>query len=63
MIEPRDSNNSCVIAPYDFGDHPNQFKEKELLNSFMRFKKNDWTGATWPPNLVPKKLMGSCRWI
>ena len=21
-----------------------------------QFKKNDWTGATWPPNLVPKKL-------
>ena len=56
MIEPKDSNNTCVIAPFDFGDHPNKFKEKELLNSFKKFKKNDWTGATWPPNLVPKKL-------
>lgn len=56
MIEPRDTNNSCAIAPYDFGDHPDSFKEKKLLDSFENFKKDDWSGATWPPNLVSKKL-------
>lgn len=56
MIEPLNTNNSCAIAPQDFGDHPNHFEEKKLLDTFRSFKKVDWTGATWPPNLVPKKL-------
>ena len=56
MIEPLDTNNSCVIAPQNFGDNPNNFDEKKLLDTFRDFKKDDWTGATWPPNLVPKKL-------
>ncbi len=56
MIEPLYTNNSCAIAPQNFGDHPNNFEERKLLNTFRKLKKDDWTGATWPPNLVPKKL-------
>ena len=56
LIEPSYSKNLCTISPYNFGDNPQNFQEKELLSKFKFFKKNDWNGATWPPNLVPKKL-------
>ncbi len=56
LIEPSYSQNLCTISPYNFGDNPQNFQEKELLSKFKFFKKNDWNGATWPPNLVPKKL-------
>lgn len=56
MIEPLDTKNICAITPQNFGEHPNRFDEKKLLDTFRCYKKDDWAGATWPPNLVPKKL-------
>jgi len=56
LIEPAYSKNLCTISPFNFGDNPQNFQEKELLLRFKFFKKKDWNGATWPPNLVPKKL-------
>lgn len=56
LIEPAYSKNLCTISPYNFGDNPQNFQEKELLSKYKFFKKKDWNGATWPPNLVPKKL-------
>lgn len=51
MIEPNDTGNPCVIVQ-DFGDDLESFNEAKLLKTFDTFQKNDWQGATWPPNVV-----------
>lgn len=55
-IEPRDVGNECAIAPYDFGTCPKNFDEAALLEKFELFEKPDWSGATWPPCIVPTLL-------
>lgn len=52
MIEPKDSGNKCAIAPFDFGNSLDNFKEKELLTFVSKLKHHDWFGASWPPSLV-----------
>ena len=52
LIEPYESGNACVIAPFDFGRNLEDFKEKELLETYHLFPKVDWQGATWPPNIL-----------
>lgn len=56
MIEPRVTGNDCVIAPFDFGTHPDNFDEPALLENFDDAKKEDWQGTTWPPCVVPTML-------
>lgn len=56
MIEPTDTGNSCVIAPQNYGIEPAKFRVLELLATHTDFVKQDWTGATWPPNVVPRTL-------
>jgi GT2 family glycosyltransferase len=56
MIEPKYTNNKCVIAPYDFGTTPSTFQEKKLLEFVKTVEKSDWYGASWPPSIVHKKL-------
>lgn len=53
MIEPKDTGNPCVIVAY-YGDSIETFKKKELLNANL--EKQDWSGASWPPVLIPKEL-------
>jgi GT2 family glycosyltransferase len=36
----------------DFGRSIHDFNEKALLESFDKFEKQDWNGATWTPSLV-----------
>ncbi len=56
MIEPSDTGNRCVIAPLDFGTHPDNFDEIGLLANFNALEKKDWQGSTWPPCIVPTLL-------
>lgn len=56
MIEPRETGNSCAIAPLDFGSHPDNFNEAALLETFTTPPKADWNGATWPPSVLPTLL-------
>lgn len=56
MIEPVKTNNTCVLAPYDFGSHPDHFREAELLAQLPQLHKADWHGASWPPALVHRSL-------
>ncbi|MEO1626502.1 MAG: glycosyltransferase family A protein, partial [Bacteroidota bacterium] len=56
MIEPYASGNPAVLAPHDFGQHPQQFREQDLLQSLPHLQKDDWNGASWPPNLVHVSL-------
>ncbi len=51
MIEPFDTSNSCVIVK-DYGDSIESFDEIKLLNEYKNLIKEDWSGSTWPPNIV-----------
>lgn len=54
MIEPR-AQSSCSIEA-NFGTSISSFEESRLLAEYQSFEKPDWQGATWPPNVVHKKL-------
>ena len=54
MIEPRDTNNPCVIVR-DYGSDAGNFDEAGLLADLPQHHKADWYGATWPPTLVSKR--------
>ena len=54
MIEPRDTNNPCVIVR-NYGSEVENFDETRLLAELPQLKKADWNGATWPPTLVSRR--------
>lgn len=54
VIEPVASSN-CVIEK-NYGTDIQSFKEQALLAEYTSFTKPDWSGATWPPNIVPTAL-------
>jgi len=54
MIEPRDTNNPCVIVR-DYGSDAVDFDEAGRLADLSQHHKADWYGATWPPTLVSKR--------
>ena len=54
MVEPRGDNPCCVIA--DFGDNLESFREDELLKAAETLIRDDWSGSTWPPVLLPLVL-------
>jgi GT2 family glycosyltransferase len=54
MIEPRDTNNPCVIVS-DYGSDTDNFEEARLLAELSQHRKQDWLGATWPPTLVSRR--------
>jgi glycosyltransferase involved in cell wall biosynthesis len=56
MIEPTETGNACVLAPFDFGRDAVNFDSEALIEASGKMKKADWTGATWPPNVVPRRL-------
>ena len=35
---------------------PESFQEQQLLAEYENLPMQDWTGATWPPNVVHKDL-------
>lgn len=51
MIEPRNTNNPCVVVK-DFGSSIEDFREEDLLREFNKDQFQDWSGATWPPTIV-----------
>ncbi len=55
MIEPKEGKDLNILQGFDFGDIQN-FTEKELIDSYKNLKMEDWNGASWPPNVVPKTL-------
>lgn len=56
MIEPEDTGNKCVLAPFDFGRTPIEFNESSLLKELPNMAKADWSGSTWPPNLMHRSM-------
>ena len=53
MIEPKNTNNPCVIVA-DYGKEAENFDEEKLLAELPKHHKTDWWGATWPPTLVSR---------
>lgn len=56
MVEPTDTGNPCVIAPQDYGRSLETFRFEDLKRDAKTWDKPDWTGSTWPPNVLPKSL-------
>lgn len=56
LIEPRFTNNPSVLAPYNFGNNPDEFEQKKLLEQLGGFPTQDSNGGTWPPSIMPKSL-------
>lgn len=52
MIEPENTGNDAVIHA-NLGKDIRNFREHDLLTLSLR--KEDWSGASWPPVLVSKK--------
>ena len=55
MIEPKPGNDLNILQGHDFGDLET-FQERELVQAFKGLKMDDWNGASWPPNVVPRSL-------
>lgn len=56
MIEPEDTGNPCVLAPYAFGRTPSEFEEDALITALHSMHMPNWSGSTWPPNLMHRKM-------
>lgn len=56
MIEPEETGNKCVLSPYHFGRNPTEFREEDLLVELPKMTKADWSGSTWPPNVMHRNL-------
>ncbi|MGZ4054244.1 MAG: glycosyltransferase family 2 protein [Bacteroidia bacterium] len=53
-IEPKAQSN-CMIEK-NYGTDISSFDEQKLLAEFDSLPMNDWSGATWPPNIVHKSI-------
>jgi glycosyltransferase involved in cell wall biosynthesis len=53
-IEPNAQSNCSIEKTY--GIDITSFDEKLLLQEYAALPMQDWTGATWPPNIVHKKI-------
>ena len=51
MIEPHATQNPCVVVN-NYGDSIDNFNEELLLKEYSNYFKSDWSGSTWPPNVV-----------
>ncbi len=50
MIEPTGNNDCSVICNY--GTDISLFREEDLLRDQNKLGRNDWSGSTWPPNIM-----------
>ena len=55
MIEPGERNRAAY-AGHDFGRTVATFREDALLAAVSRLSRPDWSGASWPPNVVSREL-------
>lgn len=56
LIEREETNNSCVIAPYNFGSDETNFDEERLLKEFDKIPFGDWQGSNWYPMVLPRQV-------
>ena len=53
-IEPK-AQSKCSIER-NYGATIDSFNEDLLLQEYIQLPMNDWSGATWPPNIVHKDI-------
>lgn len=56
LIQPRPFYCRSVIAPGDYGQSVETFREQDLLKEYLTLPHHDWKGATWPPNVVHRDV-------
>lgn len=56
LIQPRPFFCKSVIAPADYGQTIETFDEERLLREYKNLPHGDWTGATWPPNVMHRDM-------
>jgi len=56
MIEPYPTRSTPVIGGKNFGTTVEAFEEERLLQEYMSFEKEDWFGATRPPNVMHRDV-------
>lgn len=56
LIEPYQNGDSSIISGKNFGTTIQNFEEERLLKEFDKIQKDDWSGATWPPNIVHRDV-------
>jgi len=54
-IEPADTGNPCVVVR-DYGKTIEEFRESKLIEEYRTLVKDDWSGSTWPPNIIDSEL-------
>jgi glycosyltransferase involved in cell wall biosynthesis len=55
-IEPEISPHPGILAPFDFGTTIETFREDDLLKNYKSIEGKNWSGATWPPNIVHRDV-------
>ncbi len=50
MIESGGNNPAVVVA--DYGTDIASFQEEKILRDYTTLYRNDWSGSTWPPNIM-----------
>lgn len=56
LLQPRSCHCKSMIAPVDYGESVDSFDEQRLLSEYEKLPHADWTGATWPPNVVHRDV-------
>lgn len=51
MIEPHDTGNACVVVK-NYGENIADFQEEKIIQDHNSLKRENWTGSTWPPNVM-----------
>jgi GT2 family glycosyltransferase len=44
------------LSPFHCGTTVRDFREEDLLSEFNEIPGQDWSGATWPPNIVHRDI-------
>lgn len=56
LIQPRPFWCKAIISPADYGQTTEDFDEQKLLNEYAQLPHFDWSGSTWPLNVVHKEI-------
>jgi len=56
VIEPFRSRYPEVLSPYDYGKGPADLDEEKLLENYVNIPAKNWSGSTWPPNIIHKEI-------
>ncbi len=59
QMQPGPFWDDSILDESNFGTNITEFEEKTFLEKFSERDMKDWSGATWPPNVVHKDVWDS----